>query len=321
MSTTKRKRVDDGPRAEEELKARSDIWFNDGNIILEAQGKQFRVHRGVLAKHSDVFKDMFDVPTPPNDPTVEGCQIVHLTDSAQDVEHLLSCLYDWLHYSSEPLPVRILSALVRLGHKYAFLQFRDEAVSRLEYDYPNDIKNYLQPKKEYALIRYEEPNERLDILNLAREYKLHTILPSLYMELFTKYHLNEIIAGVDRKDGTSFHLPQDEKLVWAVGFSRYRAASMKHTFYWMTNVPYEGCTSRKCRNAARVVSHGVIYDFNDHIYPCLFDWNKEWEENLCESCVSAAKVEHEEELNKIWEAVPSFFGLPSWGDLSNFDFN
>lgn len=70
------------------------MWFTDGNVILEAEETQFRVHRGVLAMHSTVFKDMFEMPQPSEGLTEEGCPVVHLSDTAADVEHLLNAVYN-----------------------------------------------------------------------------------------------------------------------------------------------------------------------------------------------------------------------------------
>jgi hypothetical protein len=71
------------------------MWFTDGNIVLEAEETQFRVHRGVLlAMHSSVFKDMFEIPQPSDEPTVEGCPVVQLCDTAADVECLLTSVYN-----------------------------------------------------------------------------------------------------------------------------------------------------------------------------------------------------------------------------------
>lgn len=70
------------------------FWFDDGNIILEAEGQQFRIHRGMLSRHSKIFKDMFNVPQLSREPTIEGCPVVKLSDKAEDWEHVLSALYD-----------------------------------------------------------------------------------------------------------------------------------------------------------------------------------------------------------------------------------
>jgi BTB/POZ domain len=57
---------------------RGDLWFDDGNIVLVPESESdesqiaFKVHRGVLSRHSEVFQSMFDIPQPGT---------MHLTDS------------------------------------------------------------------------------------------------------------------------------------------------------------------------------------------------------------------------------------------------
>lgn len=93
----KRKRTDasssETPQSAETT--RSDLWYDDGNIILQAERVQFKVYKGVLAENSSVFKDMFAFPQPPSTDTqlVEGCHVVHLSDSAQDMGYVLEELY------------------------------------------------------------------------------------------------------------------------------------------------------------------------------------------------------------------------------------
>ena len=73
---------------------RSDIWYEDGNVILQAENIQFRVHRGILAQCSTVFRDMFSFPQPPSSDVemVEGCAVVHLSDTAEEVGYILKAL-------------------------------------------------------------------------------------------------------------------------------------------------------------------------------------------------------------------------------------
>jgi len=72
----------------------SQPWFEDGNVILEAEATQFRVYRGILAANSTVFKDMFEFAQPEGDGNVDGCPVVQLSDSAEDLQHVLMVLHD-----------------------------------------------------------------------------------------------------------------------------------------------------------------------------------------------------------------------------------
>lgn len=72
-----------------------EFWYSDGSVILVAQDVEFRVYKGLLAEHSPVFSDMFSLPQPPpaSEPvatlSVDACPIVHLSDSSEDLRHVL----------------------------------------------------------------------------------------------------------------------------------------------------------------------------------------------------------------------------------------
>ena len=88
----KRQRTDEGsPDA-----VRSDIWFDDGNIVLQAENVQFRFFKGILAAYSPFFRDAFAIPQPMHNSegTVEGCPVMKLPDSAADVEYMLSFILE-----------------------------------------------------------------------------------------------------------------------------------------------------------------------------------------------------------------------------------
>ena len=73
----------------------AEFWFNDGNVILHVETTQFRVHRGVLSMHSEIFRGMFTVPQPAvvEGDVVEGCSVVKLPERAMDWEFVLKALY------------------------------------------------------------------------------------------------------------------------------------------------------------------------------------------------------------------------------------
>ena len=91
--SAKRPRCDDFAEPNEFTKSR--FWFDDGNVILQAENTEFKVHRSLLANQSVVFRDMFSIPQPADpDPVVDGCPVVPLSDKAADIEHVLSLFYD-----------------------------------------------------------------------------------------------------------------------------------------------------------------------------------------------------------------------------------
>ena len=69
-----------------------DFWFSDGNVVLSAGSFAFKVHRGQLERHAEIFQTMLSIPQPENaDSTINLC------DSPTDVYHLLRALYDGLY--------------------------------------------------------------------------------------------------------------------------------------------------------------------------------------------------------------------------------
>ena len=71
-----------------------------GDIVLQAECTQFRVNKDILATHSNVFRDLFEIPQPEWHPNsdeeseiVEGCSVVLLTDTGRDWENFLAVLY------------------------------------------------------------------------------------------------------------------------------------------------------------------------------------------------------------------------------------
>ncbi|KAJ2987782.1 hypothetical protein NUW54_g9324 [Trametes sanguinea] len=84
--------------------ARGEPWFDDGNIVLFAEDTAsdvsvaFKVHRGVLARHSEVFQSMFELATPGSSDIklAQGCPVVRMHDRPTELSALIRALYDGL---------------------------------------------------------------------------------------------------------------------------------------------------------------------------------------------------------------------------------
>ena len=64
-----------------------ELWYEDANVIFQAESSLFRVHKGILQARSSVFRDMFAIPqtTPLDSDVMDGCTIVQLPDAAEDI--------------------------------------------------------------------------------------------------------------------------------------------------------------------------------------------------------------------------------------------
>jgi len=72
---------------------RSDPWFDDGTVVIQGGDTQFRAYRGILAVCSPIFHDMFSIPQPTTgEELVDGCPVVHVSDSADDWQYVLRAL-------------------------------------------------------------------------------------------------------------------------------------------------------------------------------------------------------------------------------------
>ena len=72
----------------------TEVWYNDGNVVLVAENEGFRVYSGILAQQSAMFADLFSIPQPPDAETYSGCPVIRLQDPAKDVCLFFKVLYD-----------------------------------------------------------------------------------------------------------------------------------------------------------------------------------------------------------------------------------
>ena len=72
-----------------------ELWYDDGNIVIQAQTSLFRVYAGILSKHSPIFKDLLTLPKPSRLGRYEDCPLIKLDrDKAEDVQDFLFALLE-----------------------------------------------------------------------------------------------------------------------------------------------------------------------------------------------------------------------------------
>jgi len=183
----------------------SEYWFNDGDIILQVEDTQFRVHSSMLARHSEVFSGILSIPQPHEsmDATTGKLPVIFLSDKVDDVEVLMSIFYDGIRCVFCPflsiqfftllkcraydlrnrLKFSQVSAMFRLGKKYCIDHLKNEAIARLRHDFPSDFDSWdkLWEDPDSGDIIYDE-DLTWGIIDLAcRETSLLSIIPAAYI--------------------------------------------------------------------------------------------------------------------------------------------
>ncbi|KAF7288380.1 F-box domain-containing protein [Mycena chlorophos] len=128
MSTeSRKKRKHSDSDAQVPLLTRSEVWFDDGNLIVQAQNTLFRVSRGVLAYHAPGIVELLNDPERMVD-HIEGVELLVLQDAAEDVEVVFKQLFH-RKFSDDFFPsFAAVAACARIGKKYKIESLYEAAV-------------------------------------------------------------------------------------------------------------------------------------------------------------------------------------------------
>ncbi|KAJ3548717.1 hypothetical protein NMY22_g1157 [Coprinellus aureogranulatus] len=316
---------------------RSDIWLEDGSIVIQAEQTQFKVHRGLLARVSPIFADVFSVPQPAQgDLMVEGCPVLHLQDSARDITHLLSTLYDLRYHTKQPIPFEVASALLRLGRKYEIKQLFQEIVCRLKTDLPTTlVEADNQPDPNNWKEIDNEINIIYDIVELilaSNFSELHCVLPITYFWCCAE-RIDEMVQGTDyeHEDGSMVTskptLPPDAQRACLAGRQKL-IDRFNVVFSWVDTLPTTECSSFvQCSKLSRALVNALwrpepglvrLIDTWSWLTKYLADHSGHPVDlnQLCAFCSTMAKEKYESYREETWDQLPSYFGLPGWDVLN-----
>ncbi|KAH9049093.1 hypothetical protein EDB84DRAFT_1585703 [Lactarius hengduanensis] len=157
-----------------------DFWFSDGNVTLYAGNFAFKVHRGQLERHADIFQTILSIPQP--------------DDSG--------ALYDGLYFRRpfvQDFP--FLASVLRMSCKYFICIPRKQCLERLQSYFPVTLSEWdrrermsLSPDGHYDP-RHEIPSP-IHVINLARELNVGSILPAAFYDL-ARYGTSKTASGTE----------------------------------------------------------------------------------------------------------------------------
>ncbi|KAI0800654.1 hypothetical protein C8Q74DRAFT_1364354 [Fomes fomentarius] len=324
-----------------ELKKDSELWFEDGNVVVVAQQTAFRVHRSVLSRHSDTFSGLFTLPQPADPAKIEsldGCPVVRVSDSSHDFKHLLNVLYDGARYelleSRNTPEFSTLAALARLGHKYEMTKIFASAMKRLSALFPTDYHIWHENLRlATGTVMQVDGSETeqiggqgvhaleqvtggktnpIEACNLFRQAEQFHLLP-VAMLFCTYLPVPSLLNGILRADGSTERLsPEDLQCCIEAIITFTQAGTRIIDMHLMLSCPR--CTGNRLRvlDALDSIPNFLSFMRKPFVIGHVLENVVEQERGngiKCPFCVRL-RIERSQEITKSsWNKLPETFGL------------
>ncbi|KAF7969805.1 hypothetical protein HWV62_25918 [Athelia sp. TMB] len=258
---------------------------------------------------------MFSFPQPPSADAemMEGCPVVQLSDSPQDLEYVLQalCQREYVHFG-EKLPLAIITAFLCLGRKYDIAKLYAEAYKKLYQEIPVTLAGY-DALQDWSVI---ETSRTLPLMIMARKTGQLSILPYVYLTACTEFTIDDIFNGVRLVDeaDTLTSFPVADQLAMLAGKSALSAFHVETTYHNTVDAVL-GCQTPISCSVGRE-SH-TIQEMSSTLLPSapLDDWPHTLCDKMCEFCIAFSNTKHDARRKKFWDELPAMFRLPPWSEL------
>ncbi|EKM55134.1 uncharacterized protein PHACADRAFT_255543 [Phanerochaete carnosa HHB-10118-sp] len=293
-----------------------DLWFPDGTIILQAETKLFRVYKGVLAKQSSLFSGMLALPPHQQQETYDGCPLVVLHDSEEDVRVFLLALY-YPNFPRSLLDDESLAAtLLRMSHKYHAHKLRAALLAVLEPYFPTTLLDWQQRRRVIgARNPFSKKSAIIHLVNAAEHAAPH-LLPAALLALvpFCAHASAEspFGRGVFKNAPVVLH-PALEQTVLHAQQTLDRIAR-EEIYLGLFNPSNADCTGGTWCDDGRASAIGKLVNAEGLIDPFQFAKHRPgWKAHLfCAKCLEHLELGFSSGSRAAWEKLPDVFGLPSW---------
>ncbi|KAI1795305.1 hypothetical protein LXA43DRAFT_37560 [Ganoderma leucocontextum] len=309
------------------LKHHEEFWFDDGSIVLIAGHTAFRVYRALLAAQSTIFTNMLSSSTPDAEEMVEGCPVVHISDSPEDVAHFLRVLLPKSQrtlFSREfSFSFHQISAIIRLAHKYHVQDVLDQAIASLREYFTSNFEVW-ESHTNQGIIKFR-PQQAIGIVNLARLVDRPSLLPTALYKCALLGR--DVLNGYKREDKTVEHLPRKDAKRCIDGRIKLAEEALAIIAEVFTTQPCEACKNgpMPCRAVLQAML-GDAVGYKGALSPSVLrswkevvsDWAQEL--GLCDLCEKAAIHRDFKARKRVWDSLPKIFDVdvdgwvPSGGD-------
>ncbi|TFK70404.1 hypothetical protein BDN72DRAFT_870349 [Pluteus cervinus] len=313
-------------------------WFEDGNIVLITREEPiaFRVHRGVLARHSEVFQGMFQIPQRASDCEMyEGCQVVRMHDIPSELSNLITALYDGPSFANTGIKDFLyLAGILRLSTKYFIHHLRIQATRYLTKTWARTLHGHddmvrtalTAPMVDNLTYPYAHP---LHVLNLAREVNIQIVIPSA-LYFLSLYPLTDLIRADHPKLVKHPSSPSPEMLPHDLqNYTLMFQHRLNIILHFVRHICGERRASASCSNeqscprafallASRLSRSWQIRTGPFHYMTQAIEEISR-DSTVCNACSQAFHLDVHTFRQKAWDELPSVIGLPSWEEMEAAD--
>jgi hypothetical protein len=155
-----------------------------------------------------------------------------------------------------------------------------------------------------------------DVVKLARENNIPSLLPTALFECVLSTFIDEIFQGARRSDGSLSSLSREDQEICILGWWKTFTVQAETTFSWLDDdTLYNDCSTPTCCPSERTLVAARIRSTSpDSVL--LSEWDEKDGMKMCKNCATAAKESHNEGREAAWQRLPSIFDLSDWDSLA-----
>ncbi|KAL6298870.1 hypothetical protein BKA93DRAFT_743330 [Sparassis latifolia] len=307
------------------LQVERGLWYNDGNIILVAERRSFRVHKSVLSQHSKVFQDLFEIAQPDAEDGMTTCPEVPLQDRADDVHMLLQRFYgvNWFGDGNVEWSLEEVARLTRLAHKYQITDLLEQGMARLQAAFSDklcDFDAYFSAQKgaDGKCSVATQWTDAIAVVDLAYATDTLTMLPAA-LYVCAQLDPYSICHGVVRADGTIASLAQQYQKLCLSGKNALRARHLCKSAQLWEKMESSCILDCKAHALSRILKASVVdclqSECNDALSDCHIAQYTLSEDVICSRCLKSVKGMIAKYQDALWKELPRYFNLGTWDQL------
>lgn len=165
------------------------------------------------------------------------------------------------------------------------------------------------------------PADYIDVINLARETGIISILPTTFLQFINgNIFFDHIIKGALRADGSLARLSENDQLLCLNAWNEILSLRVDVIFGPWLDSTVTNCADQKQCLTNRLTLASEIYRNLSYGKDAFKYWDDGWTKSMCDdACLKESARLYRQGREKAWQQLPSLFGLPGWKELKNYE--